>query len=465
MNLENKQIGSFSMINSRPTLRFAQLIKRYSIQFVYILLLSFSSIGVYADATAPCNNGPGESSTECGTNSTAGDDSTAVGVSADAARSSTAVGLEADATGNASTAVGAFTNATAFFSTAVGVSTGATAVYSTSVGVFAQARSFNSTSLGFSAGLNGGSYVTDSPFSIAIGNGSNIRPASTGAIAIGGDWANAELIGADALGESAIALGFEAKTSANGAIAIGGDLDGDGVGAFAGNVNAIAIGADVTAIAANTVTTGYPILIKDKNTNSASRNLLRMQNQGPVGFRFDDKANGNAWIFRQTANGGFTMDALNTVGLQEVRFSEGGNMKINGTLTQGSSRSNKKAITAVNSDVLLTKVNELPIHQWTYKHEKDSVKHIGPMAEDFYNTFRLGTTAKGISSLDSSGVALAAIQALSAKLVEKDKEILDLKDQINTINEQLTQVEKLKHQLTQLSVLHDSRVVTLTQTN
>ena len=430
MNLKIKQIGSFTMINSRLTQRFAQLIKLYSIQFVYIVLLSFSSICVYADATAPCNEGPGPFSTECGAGSNSSGDS------------STAVGDDANAFGGQSTSIGNGSRSGGSYSIAAGLRSEAMADETTALGAGTRALSAKSVSVGTAAGLNfGGPPTTDSPSSIIIGSYASVRSASPGAIAIGGDSGDADLLGADALGQASIALGTEAMTSANGAIAIGGDLDSDGVGAFAGNVNAIAIGADVQAVAANTITTGYPILIKDKNTTSASRNLLRMQNQGPVGFRFDDNLNGNAWIFRQTANGGFTMDALNTVGLQEVRFSEGGNMKINGTLIQGSSRNNKKAIKSVNSDVLLTKINELPIHQWTYKHEQDSVKHIGPMAEDFYKTFGLGTTSKGISSLDSNGVALAAIQALSTKLEEKDKEIHDLRQQISAINAQLTITE------------------------
>ncbi len=37
------------------------------------------------------------------------------------------------------------------------------------------------------------------------------------------------------------------------------------------------------------------------------------------------------------------------------------------------------------------------------------------MAQDFYAAFGTGHTDKGIATLDSTGVALAAIQALSAE--------------------------------------------------
>ena len=425
------------------------------------LIVLIGSAGIRADATAPCNVGSGGSSTECGVNSGASDDL------------STALGHFARASANSSTALGQGADATAINSIALGTSSDARAADAITLGTNAQVHSKGSTSVGFAAGLNNFSLVTDSPSAIAIGNFSTIRPASPGAIAIGGNSDSADLFGADALGKSAIAIGDEAMTSANGAIAIGGDLNGDGVGAFAGNVNAIAIGADVIASAANTVTMGYPLFIKDKNTANATRNLLRLSNKGPAGFRFEDNGSGDAWIFRQTTDGGFTMDALNTVGQQEVKFSEGGNVRINGTLTQGSSRANKKNIQSIDTHNVLEQLTALPIHQWTYKHEAQDVKHMGPMAEDFYQTFKLGTTSKGISSLDASGIAMAAIQALSLKLDEKDQRIAklesqlrrvdELKDEISVIKKQLAQLDLLKQPFAQMAVVNKNATISLAQ--
>ena len=420
-----------------------------SIRLLLSLILGLNMTGAYADGTAPCNAGSGINSTECGVNSTAtGDFSTALGYLSEAtAGNTTAVGSLAKATMISSTAIGSSADATNS-STAVGTNARARADQSTALGTSTWARSDGSTRIGHQSGNF--ESTDSSPFSIAIGNSGNVRPSSPGAIAIGGDSADADFFGADAGGQSSIAIGFEAMTSANGAIAIGGDLDGDGVGAFAGNVNAIAIGADVQAGAANTVTMGYPLFVKDQNTTTATRNLLRLSNKGPAGFRFEDNDSGDAWIFRQTLNGGFTMDALNTVGQQEARFSEGGNLNINGTLTEGSSRTSKKNIKTIDTETVLDQLKTLPIHQWTYKHETDQVKHLGPMAEDFYKAFKLGSTSKGISSLDSSGVALAAIQALNAKLDEKDVAMLELKDENTTLKLQFAEI---KAQLDQLQAL------------
>jgi hypothetical protein len=44
-----------------------------------------------------------------------------------------------------------------------------------------------------------------------------------------------------------------------------------------------------------------------------------------------------------------------------------------------------------------------------YKADPD-VKHLRPMAQDFYAAFKLGMDDKHISMVDAHGVALAAIQ-------------------------------------------------------
>jgi hypothetical protein len=56
----------------------------------------------------------------------------------------------------------------------------------------------------------------------------------------------------------------------------------------------------------------------------------------------------------------------------------------------------------------------LPIDEWSYVSER-GVRHVGPMAQDFYAAFNVGEDDRHISSIDESGVALAAIKALTAE--------------------------------------------------
>ena len=43
------------------------------------------------------------------------------------------------------------------------------------------------------------------------------------------------------------------------------------------------------------------------------------------------------------------------------------------------------------------------------------MRHVGPMAQDFYAAFGVGEDDRDITSIDEDGVALAAIQALHAQ--------------------------------------------------
>ena len=87
----------------------------------------------------------------------------------------------------------------------------------------------------------------------------------------------------------------------------------------------------------------------------------------------------------------------------------------------------------MDPDKVLDKVSQLPISTWSYKTDEEGVRHLGPMAQDFYGAFGLGKDDKGIATLDSSGVALAAIQGLNQRLQQKDREMEDLRKQLANV--------------------------------
>ena len=98
----------------------------------------------------------------------------------------------------------------------------------------------------------------------------------------------------------------------------------------------------------------------------------------------------------------------------------------NGTITPSSDRNKKENFSTIDPNEVLTKVLALPVTSWNYKKDDDTVRHIGPMAQDFYASFGLGDTDLGISVTDSAGVAFAAIQGLNQQLEAKDSKISDL---------------------------------------
>ncbi|MFZ2038530.1 MAG: LamG-like jellyroll fold domain-containing protein [Minisyncoccia bacterium] len=87
-----------------------------------------------------------------------------------------------------------------------------------------------------------------------------------------------------------------------------------------------------------------------------------------------------------------------------------------GTAYNPSSRSVKENFTQLDKQDILNKIAKLDMTEWNYIAQDDGIKHIGPIAEDFYATFGLGGTDKAISTIDPAGIALVGIQALNKNL-------------------------------------------------
>ena len=97
------------------------------------------------------------------------------------------------------------------------------------------------------------------------------------------------------------------------------------------------------------------------------------------------------------------------------------------TWVNSSDRNLKTSFTSVDAGEILRKVAGLPISEWTYRASTNGSRHIGPTAQDFRAVFGLGSDDKTISTIDPSGVALAAIQGLVEELKARDKTIEELK--------------------------------------
>jgi len=91
-----------------------------------------------------------------------------------------------------------------------------------------------------------------------------------------------------------------------------------------------------------------------------------------------------------------------------------------------SDRNAKKNIAPVDAQQILDKVARLPISTWTYNEEPNTVRHLGPMAQDFHASFGLGNDDRTYNSVDAHGVALAAIQALERMVAAQEKRIENL---------------------------------------
>src|SRR5262249_43438352 len=96
-------------------------------------------------------------------------------------------------------------------------------------------------------------------------------------------------------------------------------------------------------------------------------------------------------------------------------------------------RNAKEKFSTVDGNKLLDKLNAISVETWNYKAQDESIRHMGPMAQDFYAAFGLGEDNTHISTVDADGVALAGVQALYRLLLEQKAQIQDLKSEIEKL--------------------------------
>jgi hypothetical protein len=109
--------------------------------------------------------------------------------------------------------------------------------------------------------------------------------------------------------------------------------------------------------------------------------------------------------FLARASGGFYLFS-NAAATAGVKLAPG-----SGAWASLSDRNMKTAILPLDDAAILGKVAALPVSTWSYISER-GVRHVGPMAQDFYAAFGVGEDDRHIASIDEDGVALAAIKGL-----------------------------------------------------
>ena len=93
---------------------------------------------------------------------------------------------------------------------------------------------------------------------------------------------------------------------------------------------------------------------------------------------------------------------------------------------RGNSRRNQVPVSA---GVYLERLGELPVSLWTYGYDHDSVRHLGPMAQDFAKAFGLGDSDKRIDILDANGVLMVACQELHRRVQDLETRLAELESQ------------------------------------
>ncbi len=174
------------------------------------------------------------------------------------------------------------------------------------------------------------------------------------------------------------------------------------------------------------------------------REMITMSNNGEPFLIFENTNSGDRWS--NGLNGGSFQILQQADPQVEFSLTAAGALTISGALTQNSSRDYKKDFAGVDGQEVLNRVRAMPISTWVYK-EDPKVRHMGPVAEDFFSSFQLGVNNKGIAISDTAGVALAAIQGLSQLVDEKDRKLAELTVQNEQLAERLSNLEKRFEQL------------------
>lgn len=127
--------------------------------------------------------------------------------------------------------------------------------------------------------------------------------------------------------------------------------------------------------------------------------------------------------FMARASGGvvFYSDAALTTGVQLFSGS--------GSWSMLSDKNKKENFEIVDGESFLNKISTMKIESWSYKSQGRKIKHVGPLAQDFYTMFNFGESDSLISVVDINGVTLSGIKAL----IVRTNKLFDTMNEINNV--------------------------------
>jgi hypothetical protein len=196
---------------------------------------------------------------------------------------------------------------------------------------------------------------------------------------------------------------------------------------------------------------GTKILVENTDANFAPTDqvMYELKNASTNKARFFITSGAGStprkWSFNVDYNADFFEISRVGTGVTEFLVQSNGDMSVRGvaratSFVNTSARSAKTDFAEVDYKSILEKVIALQIPMWRYKIEDHGTAHLGPIAEDFHAAFGLGD-GETISTVDSSGVALAAVKGLHEGLQEKEEEVRALKARLSAQDERILQLE------------------------
>jgi hypothetical protein len=319
------------------------------------------------------------------------------------------------------------------------------------------------TASGEKATVGGGTNHTASGLLSTVGGGENNGAVTYGATVSGGirnqagDPANPNQSGNATVGGGTdnTASGMESTVSGgSGNVAVGqrSTVGGGRNNGAIGFYSTVPGGENNEALASHSFAAGHHAL---------ARHFGAFVWADSTGFPFESTQNNQ---FNVRAGGGTRIlsDAGATVG---VELLPGAN-----AWSAISDRNLKANFLAVDGREILQRLSQIPILEWNLKSQEARIRHVGPMAQDFYAAFGLGESDRHISSSDADGVALISIQVLYELNREKEQQIAQIMEKLTEKDQTIQDLHTSNAALqAQIGALHqqnarlDARLTSLEQ--
>ena len=224
---------------------------------------------------------------------------------------------------------------------------------------------------------------------VGVGFGSNVTVSGTAGFSSGASNVCS--------GFACTAIGYTVRAGGQGSVALG-------YRTTANNDYAVALGYR----ASNNTHTGTMVMGDESTTDSVRNqadNEFRIRYNGGIRLRVSTAANGN------TPGAGGNVGCDLTVAVP--------------SWTCASSRTLKENFLQVDGEEVLWRLRNVPVTTWNMIGGGTDVRHLGPVAEDFWDAFGLGMGRTTIGLSDIDGVNFAAVKALDVRTTALRQELAE----------------------------------------
>jgi hypothetical protein len=229
-----------------------------------------------------------------------------------------------------------------------------------------------------------------------------------------------------------------------------------GARCIATNASALSVGEQNTASGASSVALGYhahtnarqgSFVFADRSTTDTLRAGVNHSSNWRVsgGFRIFTSSNLTTGVTLQSGASVSNWGQSNAV----ISTSTGAYLSTSGVWTNTSDVNRKHLFESVSGEDILMKLRTVPVSRWSYRSDADNIRHIGPMAQDFYKAFGLGSDDRSIGTVDADGIALAGIKALEARTSKLAADFESLKAENEALRKQLAAGNRKQNSFTE----------------